>query len=243
LSEWVIMGEAKRRASLGEMQGQRGGHFDRDAEMRRLAAEMDQRVRQISAKVPSISDSALIEKMVGFLPGLQRIWTTASDETLANMCSEYAGFYRYAKAMEDAFEARRRNPGQHAFGAGIEELPDRVKPLVVQVMTGGATLEREIQNLVDRFERHAALGTHGDPASWHADTARTRGVAVLHQRWIVDMDQLADEAHAAGVPQPSRQLLAKILGDVHTRIDKLNDRLIELALAGRAAAAVERPTQ
>jgi hypothetical protein len=237
------MGEAKRRASLGEMPGQRGGHFDRDAEVRRLAAEMDQRVRQISAKTPSISDRALIEQMVGFLPGLQRIWTTTSDETLANLCSEYAGFFRYAKAMEDAFEAQRRSPDQQAFGAGIEELPDRIKPLVVQVMTDGATLEREIQNLVDRFEQHATLGRHVDPASLHADTARARGVAELHQQWIAGMDRLADEAHAAGVPRPSRQLLAKILGDVHSRINKLNDRLMELALAGRAATAAERPTQ
>jgi hypothetical protein len=87
------MGEAKRRAMRGEMPHQRGGHYDRDADVRGLAAEMDQRVRQITADAPSTTNRALIEQMLGFLPGLQRVWTTTSDDTLANLCSEYPGCY------------------------------------------------------------------------------------------------------------------------------------------------------
>jgi hypothetical protein len=240
------MGEAKRRAARGEMPTQCGGHYDRDAEVRGLAAEMDQRVGQITAQSPAIGDRALIEQMLGFLPALQRIWTATSDDTLATLCSEYPGFYRYAKAMEDAFETQRRHPGQHPLGAEIEELPDSVKPALFQVMTQGATLEREMQDLVDRFEQHAMPGAHLDAAALGADVARARGVAELHQGWLASMDQLADKSHAAGVPLPSRQLLAKILGEMNIRIDKLNDRIMELALAGRASASARgtnRPTQ
>jgi hypothetical protein len=39
------MDEAKRRAARGEMLYQRVGHHDRDADVRQLAAEKDQRVR------------------------------------------------------------------------------------------------------------------------------------------------------------------------------------------------------
>jgi hypothetical protein len=211
------MGEAKRRAALGEMPYQQGGYYDRDATVRKLAAEMDQRVRQLTAGAPSIGDRALIDQMLGFLPGLQRIWTTTSDDTLANLCNEYPGFYRYAKAMEAAFEAQRRNPRANPIGADIEELPDGVKPHVAVVMTQGAALERELQNLLDRFQRHATLGVRTDAAAFGADVAKARDIAQLHQKWIASLNRMTDEAHAAGVPQASWQLLAKILGEVTLR--------------------------
>jgi len=196
------MGEAKRRAACGEMPYQRGGHYDRDAEVRKLAAEMDQRVCQITAKAPSITDRALIEQMLGFLPGLQQIWATTSDDTLANLCSEYPGFYRYAKAMEDAFEAQRKNPGQHPFGAGIEELPDSVKPSLVQAHDPGRGAGARDAG-PDRSARTAChAGWARESCGPGPDIARARDVAQLHRQWIAGMDLLADEAHTAGVPQP-----------------------------------------
>ncbi len=197
---------------------------------------MDQRVRQFTSSAPSISDRALTEQMLGFLPGLQQIWTTTSDDTLANLCSEYPGFYRYAKAMEEAFEAQRKIRGANPKGADIEELPDSVKPLVAQVLTQGAALERELQNLVDAFQRHVTLCVHTDTTALGADVAKARDVAHVHQQWIANLNRMTDEAHAAGVPQASRQLLAKILGEVNVRIDTLNTKLMDLARAGRAAA-------
>jgi hypothetical protein len=230
------MGEAKRRAARGEMPYQRGGRNDRDPEVRKLAAEMDQRVRQLTTSAPSISDRALTEQMLGFLPGLHQIWTTTSDDTLANLCSEYPGFYRYAKAMEEAFEAQRKHPDANPIGADIQELPDGVKPVVARVMTQGAALERELQNLLDAFQRHATLGVHADAAAFGADVAKARDVAQLHQQWIANLNRMTEEAHAAGVSPASRQLLAKVLGDVNARIDTLSTKLTDLALAGRAAA-------
>jgi len=193
-------------------------------------------VRQLSSSAPSISDRTLIDQMLGFLPGLQQIWTTTSDDALANLCSEYPGFYRYAMAMENAFEAQRKVPGANSIGADIEELPDGVKPLVAQVMTQGATLERELQNLIDGFQRHVTLGVHTDAAAFDADMGKARDVAQLHRQWIASLNRMTDEAHATGVSQSSRQLLAKILGEVNARIDTLNTRLMDLALAGRTAA-------
>ena len=186
------MGEARRRAARCEMPYQQGGHYDRDAEVRKLAASMDQRVRQLTATAPSISDRALIDQMLGFLPGLNQIWTTTSDDTLANLCGEYPGFYRYAKAMEEAFEAQRKNPGANLIGSDIEELPDSVKPLVAQVMTQGATLERELQSLVDGFQRHATLGVHTDALAFSADVgegARRRAASPAVDRELEPDDR------------------------------------------------------
>lgn len=103
-------------------------------------------------------------------------------------------------------------------------------------MTQGAALERELQNLVDAFQRHAALGVHTDATAFGADMAVARDVAQLHQQWIAGLDRMTDEAHAAGVSQASRQLLAKILGEVNARIDALSTKLMDLAMAGRAAS-------
>ena len=113
------MGEARRRAARCEMPYQQGGHYDRDAEVRKLAASMDQRVRQHTATAPSISDRALIDQMLGFLPGLNQIWTTTSDDTLANLCGEYPGFYRYA--MDDG-SVQPMMTGENAFGFDAESV-------------------------------------------------------------------------------------------------------------------------
>lgn len=138
--------------------------------------------------------------------------------------------------MEEAFEVQRKHPEVNPIGAGVQELPDGVKPLVAQVMTQGAALERELQNLLDAFQRHATLGVHADAAAFGAEVTKARDVAQLHQQWIAGLNRMTDEAHAAGVSQASRQLLAKILGEVSARIDTLNTKLMGLALVGRATA-------
>ena len=71
--------------------------------------------------------------------------------------------------------------------------------------------------------------------------AKARDVAQLHRQWIASLNRMTDETHSTVVSQASRQLLAKILGDVNTRIDKLNNKLMDLALTGQAAAKPGAP--
>jgi hypothetical protein len=54
------------------------------SEEHRIAAAIDQRVRQLEAK--GVSDEALPEHMVGYMLDLQRLWSTTSDELLASLC-------------------------------------------------------------------------------------------------------------------------------------------------------------
>jgi hypothetical protein len=119
---------------------QKGGYFDRDGEVRKLAAGIAERVRQLTAGNPSFSERDLIDPMVGFLPSLHQIWTTTSDDTLANLCSEFPAFYRYAKVMEDAFEEERRRGGAGQTGPDMVPLPESVRPSVARLMSEAATL-------------------------------------------------------------------------------------------------------
>ena len=207
----------------------------RDTEVRKLASAIDERVRQLLASAPGIGDRDLIEQMLAYLPSLNQIWTTASDDTLAILCSEFPGFHRYAQVMEDAFEEQRRNPVANPVASGIEPLPDRVNAAVTRLMGEAATLERELQNLVHAAQRLVTLG-HLNQTALQAETARARGVEALHAKWVAGLAGLAKEIEGANVAPASAQVLARAFREINERIGNLNERFLVLALAGQAEA-------
>jgi len=54
-------------------------------EFRRMAAAMDLRIQQLTAE--GVHGLAVIERMVGHLPDLHRIWVGTSDHQLATLCN------------------------------------------------------------------------------------------------------------------------------------------------------------
>jgi hypothetical protein len=75
-------------------------------EFRRLAAKMDQHMQQLSAQ--GVNDAhAIINRMMGYVPDLHKIWVGTSDDQLIALSNEFPGFYRYALIMEEASEAER----------------------------------------------------------------------------------------------------------------------------------------
>ena len=74
-------------------------------EFRRMAAAMDLRIQQLTAE--GVHGLAVIERMVGHLPDLHRIWVGTSDHQLATLCNDFPGFSRYASLMEEAADAER----------------------------------------------------------------------------------------------------------------------------------------
>jgi len=56
-------------------------------EIRQVAAAIDLRVRQLEAQ--GIKGPAIADHMVGYMAGLQRIYDTASDEILTDLCHRY----------------------------------------------------------------------------------------------------------------------------------------------------------
>lgn len=70
-------------------------------EFRRLAAKIDQHMQQLAAQ--GVSEAhAIVNRMMGYVPDLHKIWVGTSDRQLMALSREYPGFYRYAHIMEDA---------------------------------------------------------------------------------------------------------------------------------------------
>ena len=75
-------------------------------EFRRLAAKIDQHMQQLAAQ--GVSEAhAIINRMMGYVPDLHKIWVGTSDQQLMALSHEFPGFYRYALIMEEASEAER----------------------------------------------------------------------------------------------------------------------------------------
>ena len=72
------------------------------SEYRRLAAGMDLRTAQLAAE--GVPVPAVIDRMAGHLPDLQRIWTATTDDQLAMLCREYP---RRRMAQADASDRAR----------------------------------------------------------------------------------------------------------------------------------------
>jgi hypothetical protein len=63
-----------------------------------IAAAINLRVRQLEAQ--GITGVALANHMIGHMQDLHRIYNTASDRTLRDLCRRFPGFERYARLME-----------------------------------------------------------------------------------------------------------------------------------------------
>src|SRR5271165_6767759 len=60
-------------------------------EFRRLAAKIDQHMQQLSAQGVNDPD-AIINRMMGYVPDLHKIWVRTSDDQLIALSNEFPGF-------------------------------------------------------------------------------------------------------------------------------------------------------
>ena len=113
-------------------------------EFRRLAAQMDQHMQQLAAQ--GVNDApAIINRMMGYVPDLHRIWVGTTDDQLIALSNEFPGFYRYAVIMEEASEAERKKVSRPYDG--MVPLSEQHKQRAAQLLTTAATLERGYQAL------------------------------------------------------------------------------------------------
>lgn len=93
-------------------------------EIRQVAAAIDLRVRQLEAQ--GIKGPAIADHMFGCMAGLQRIYDTASDETLIDLSRRYPGFHHYASLMEALSEKNQAmmEAGTHPHG-DLPVLPEQ----------------------------------------------------------------------------------------------------------------------
>src|ERR1019366_10686207 len=88
-----------------------------------IAATIDERVRQLTGE--AVNDTVLVNRMLGHMHALHRLYTSASDEELAALSVAFPGFVRYARLMEDMSEALRTGVG---VPPGVTDLPLAEEP-------------------------------------------------------------------------------------------------------------------
>jgi len=143
-------------------------------EFRRLAAKIDQYMQKLSAQ--GVSEAhAVINRMMGYVPDLHKIWVGTSDQQLMALSREFSEFYRYASIMEEASEAERRKASRPYDG--MAEFSEEHKKMGAQLLTTAATLERGYQ----------AFRASGDLQVFRPQLDE---LGRLHRQWLCDLDAL-----------------------------------------------------
>ena len=171
-------------------------------EFRRLAAKIDQHMQQLSAQ--GVNDApAIINRMMGYTPDLHKIWVGTSDDQLIALSNEFPGFYRYARIMEDGFEAERSKASRPYDGAS--PFSEQHKQMAVKLMTTAATLERGYQ---------AFLGT----GNLQVFQPQVKEMDKQHRQWLSDLERLRSSLHAQGVETRALEYVDEAFGRLAERI-------------------------
>lgn len=174
----------------------------------KIAEAIDLRVRQLEAQ--GITGGALLEQMVGQLLDLQWLWSTVSDEKLMLLCREYPALYRYGMLMEEAAEAESKKT-KTSYGH-LPPLPDSVKPMVVQLLTDGATVERGLQTIIDG---------QGQRDMW----LEIEIMDSHHEHWVTQFAGLANLLQTSHVPRESQVMIMRIFEPMAQRINSLHAQI------------------
>ena len=176
-------------------------------EFRRMAAAMDMRIQQLTAE--GVHGLAIIERMVGHLPELHRIWIGTSDNQLIMLCNEFPGFHLYVSLMEEAAEAEREKTSRPYDD--LPELPDSLKDAMAALLVTGATLERSYQAVLD------------------ADKSPERRLQVneltrLHQTWLADLEHFTSVLKRSAVPKKAVDIFVDTFDAIDERIAQMQNR-------------------
>jgi len=174
-------------------------------EFRRLAAKMDQHMQQLAAQ--GVNDApAIINRMMGYVPDLHKIWVGTANDQLIALSSEFPGFYRYALIMEEASEAERNKVSRPYDG--IASFSEQHKQLAAQLLGTAATLERGYQALVGR----------GNP---QVVQPQVNEMDKLHQQWLSDLEGFKRSLRAQGAEPMVLEYVNEAFGRLAERIKKL----------------------
>ena len=174
-------------------------------EFRRLAAKIDQHMQQLAAQ--GVSEAhAIVNRMMGYVPDLHRIWVGTSDQQLMALSREFPGFYRYAHIMEEASEAER-NKASRPYD-GMAEFSEHHKQMGTQLLTTAATLERGYQ----------AFRASGNLQVFQPHLTE---LGRLHRQWLSERDDFKSSLRAQGA-EP------KVLENVNEAFRRLAERIEQL---------------
>ncbi len=162
-------------------------------------------MQQLAAQGINDAD-AIINRMMGYVPDLQVIWNGTSDEQLIMLSNEFPGFFRYALAMEDAFEAERNKVSRPYDG--MEQFSEQHKQMAAPLLTTASTLERGYQAFI---------------GGGKLDIFRPQVVEMdkTYRKWLTDMESFKNSLRAAGTDAKAMEFVTEAFGRFADRIEKL----------------------
>ena len=174
-------------------------------EFRRLAAKIDQHMQQLAAQGVS-EPHAIINRMMGYVPDLHKIWVGTSDQQLMVLSHEFPGFYRYALIMEEASEAEHNKVSRPYDG--MAEFSEEHKQRVAQLLVTAATLERGYQ---------AFRGS----GNLQVFQPQVNELSRLRRQWLADLDSFKSSLCAQGVEPKTWEYVNEAFGRLAERINQL----------------------
>ena len=174
-------------------------------EFRRLAAKIDQHMQQLAAQ--GVSEAhAIINRMMGYVPDLHKIWGGTSDQQLIALSQEFPGFYRYALIIEEASEAERSKASRPYDG--VAEFSEEHKQRAAQLLVTAATLERGYQ---------AFRGS----GNLQVFQAQVNELSRLHGQWLADLDSFKSSLRAHDADPKTLEYVDEAFGRMVERIRQL----------------------
>ena len=176
-------------------------------EFRRMAAAMDLRMQQLTAE--GVHGLAVIERMVGHLPDLHRIWVGTSHYQLATLCNDFRGFSRYASLMEEAADAERRKASRPYDD--VPELHNSLKDAMAALLVTAATLERSYQEALDADKSPERRLQMND-------------LNMLHRKWVADLEHFTSVLKRSDVPKKTVDIFVDAFDPMAKRIAQMQNR-------------------
>jgi len=174
-------------------------------EFRRLAAKIDEHMQQLSAL--GVNDAhAIINRMMGYVPDLHKIWVGTSDDQLIALSNEFPGFYRYALIMEEASEAERNKPSRSYDG--MAEFSEHHKQLAAKLLTTAATLERGYQ-------------AYRGSGNLQVFQPQVNELGRVHRQWLSDLYSFKSSLCAQGAEPKVLEYVKEAFGRLAERIKQL----------------------
>lgn len=162
-------------------------------------------MQQLSAQ--GVNDAhAIINRMMGYVPDLHKLWVGTSDGQLIALSNEFPGFYRYALIMEEASEAEHNKASRPYDEHG--PVSEQHKQLAAQLLTTAATLERGYQ---------AFRGS----GNLQAFQPQVNEMGKLHRQWLSDLENFKKSLRELGAELKALEYVNDASGRIAERIKNL----------------------
>ena len=162
-------------------------------------------MQQLAAQ--SVNDAdAIINRMMGYVPDLHKIWVGASDVQLMALSKEFPEFYRYALIMEDASEAERNKPSRPYDD--MAQFPEQHKQMAAQLLATAATLERGYLAFVGSGKLEVFQPQVND-------------MNKQRRQWLSELENFKSTLRAQGTDPKGLEYMNEVFGRLAERIKKL----------------------